>query len=180
MEIDSTLIVGIMTSLATLIAAFITISSVKKANGNLEDTDKYSLFNKTYTILERKIDDKVVIVKDGFSWVALFFHIFWVFYAKLWEVIFTIVLVLGGLFVHFYIIDYIGNTNFLYHYRKFLLLTINYSPFFWGVFGNRILMRKYTKSFCLLDNRNYRVVDSVVASTKVNALLKYMEKQKNG
>ncbi len=32
----------------------------------------------------------------------------------------------------------------------------------------------------MLDNRKYKVVDSIVATTKTNALLKYMEKQKMG
>lgn len=179
MEIDNTLIAAIITSVATLIAAFITIASSKKTNENIKDTDKYSILNKIYTILERKSDNTIVVVKDGFSWAAFFFHIFWILYSKLWEVIFTIILVLGGLFVHFYIIDHIASTNFLYYYGKFLGFMLLYSQALLGTFGNRLLIRKYTKSPCLLDNRNYRVVDSIVATTKENALLKYMEKQNN-
>ncbi len=147
MEIDNTIIAGVMTSIATIIAAYITVSSVKKANKNLEKTDKYSIFNKTYTILERISDNNIVAIKDGFSWSAFFFHIFWLFYSKLWEFIFTAILILGGLFVHFYIVDYIGNTNLLYYYEKILKFVISYSPIFLGIFGNKLLVRNMQKVF---------------------------------
>jgi hypothetical protein len=176
LEIDSTIVAGIMTSVATLIAAFITFASVKKANSNLEESVRYSIFNKNYTVLVRKTDNKTMVVKDGFSWVAVFFHVFWLFYSRLWEVIFTVLLISGGLFLHFYIVDNVGNTDFLSYFEKAARYVVVYSPFILGMFGNRLLMRKYTHSFCLLDNRNYRVVDSVVATTKTNAILKFMEK----
>ncbi|PID46508.1 MAG: hypothetical protein CSB47_03550 [Proteobacteria bacterium] len=180
MEIDNTLLAGIMTSLATLVAAFITISSVKKANQNLEETDKYSIFNKTYTILVRESDNNTIVIKDGFSWVAFFFHIFWLFFSKLWEAIFTLLIIFGGIFVHLYIVEITANIGLLKYYVKFVDSAPPLFVLLLGTFGNGLLIRKYTHSFCLLDNRNYKVVDSVVATTKANALLKYMEKYNNG
>lgn len=180
MEMDNTLIAGIMTSLSTLIAAFITISSVKRANESLEENDKYSLFNKTYTILVRESDNNTIVVKDGFSWVAFFFHIFWLFFSRLWEAFFTLLLIFGGIFVHLYITEITANIGLLKYYVKFIDFAFPFFVLLLGMFGNRLLIRKYTHSFCLLDNRTHRVVDSVVATTKTNALLKYMEKHNNG
>lgn len=180
MEIDNTLLAGIMTSLSTLIAAFITISSVKKANQNLEENDKYSIFNKTYTVLVRESDNNTVVVKDGFSWVAFFFHIFWLFFSRLWEAILTLLIIFGGIFAHLYIVEITANIGLLKYYVKFIDSALPFFVLLLGIFGNRLLIRKYTHSFCLLDNRNHKAVDSVVATTKANALLKYMEKHNNG
>lgn len=180
MEMDNTLIAGIMTSVATLIAALITIYSVKRANENLEETDKYSIFNKTYTVLVRESDNNTVVVKDGFSWTAIFFHMFWLFFSRLWEVVFTVLLIFGGIFTHLYVVKLTGNIDFLKYYVKFFDSAFPFFVLLLGIFGNRLIIRKYTHSFCLLDNRNHNVVDSVVATTKANALLKYMEKENNG
>jgi len=177
MEMDTTLIAAIVTSLATIIAAYVTVNAVKETNKNLEEGDKYSIFNSTYTILYRELDNKVIAIKDGFSWVGFLFHILWIFYSKLWETIFTTLLIVGGIFIHLYIIDYTSNNNFLEYYIKLLASMFGFIGLILGMFGNRLLIRKYAHSFCLLDNRKYTPVDSIIANTKTNAILKYMEKK---
>ena len=83
----------------------------------------------TFCILEK--NNEMEIVKIGFSWKAFFFNFIWGlshkiwFFSFIWLLIFLILIT--GLFLLWIRID-------------FVLFYLVFSSFFWGIYGNDILL----------------------------------------
>jgi hypothetical protein len=177
---DANIISAIISSLATIIAAIITVKyGGRQDKIEKEESTQYSIFNNTYTILKRKKDNKIIAIKDGFSWWAFFFTYLWLLYNRLWDVIFSTLLAVIFIGIHFYLVDYIGGYHFLEYYVKFITWIIIYMPLILGSLGNRMITRKYVHDYLLLSPYTFQPVKSIIATTRDNAILKYIEKEVN-
>jgi len=175
---DSNIISAIISSVTAIIVAIITVVYTGKAKAKEEDT-QYSIFNTTYTILHRKKDNKLMAIKDGFSWWAFFFNYVWLFYTRLWSTIFSSLLFIIVFGLHFYIIEEISDYHFFEYFIKIIALISINMPILLGTLGNRLLIKKYTKDCLLASPHSFYPIKSIIANTKDNAILKYMEEGKN-
>jgi len=96
----------------------------------------------------------VETVKDGFSWPALLFGIFWILYKKMYIVLLLSLIL--GLFLVVISIDY-----------PELDIVTNFAiPVLLGVFGNRIFEDH-------LIRKGYSIVGEIEATSKSEALIAY-------
>ena len=104
----------------------------------------------TFCILEKK--NEMEIVKIGFSWKAFFFNFVWGlshkiwFFSSIWLSIFLVLIT--GLFLSLITIN-------------FVLLYWVFSSFFWGIYGNDILL------FYLVKKEKY-IPRKMISSTNLS------------
>ncbi|MFY9589662.1 DUF2628 domain-containing protein [Rickettsia endosymbiont of Halotydeus destructor] len=98
------------------------------------------------------------IVREGFSWSALIFNIFWAFYHKMWLIVAFVIIV--------NIIMATINLQGLVFISKLTIMLI------FGFFASE--MREYD-----LRRKNYRLRDVVFARSEIEAELKFLERSVN-
>jgi hypothetical protein len=92
----------------------------------------------------------IAIVKDGFSWYAFLFGVFWLIYHKLWKILLLTVIAVNAL-------QYFG----VHHYGLDVLVM----SIMLGVYGNSLLSYQ-------LCSEGFVVTDMVRAASKNEALIR--------
>lgn len=96
-----------------------------------------------------------IIVREGFSWRALLFNVFWAVYHKMWLALFLVIII--------NIIVTTINIQGLVFISKLTIMLI------FGFFASDI--REYD-----LQRKNYRLRDVVFAQSEIEAELKFLER----
>lgn len=107
---------------------------------------------------EGKTDD-VLFLKEGFSWLAFIFSIFWFLYHKMWKESFVL-FIIGGAFVFF------ENSHILYGDNKFFIEIL--LDFIIALNANHWLCEHYVK-------KGYKFEGVVFAKNHAQARLRYVQ-----
>ena len=103
----------------------------------------------SFCVLENSSKRQIEIIKIGFSWKAFFLTFIWGFANKIWRISLINLIIL---FLLWFVLD----KWFFYFY----LVT---SSFFWGIYGNDILINYYKKKL------KFDIVKFISASSINNA-----------
>lgn len=181
MLIDTTLIAAIITSLVTIFAAVLGAFIQRRPVGtqNSDETKYLSrlpFLNRSYSILERARDRKIMAIPNGIAIFAGVFHIFWAAFYGLWATILVWTFVLFLFFVNAWVMCYYGRICFVFNSMESILIAIQVAiPLCFLWFGNRLRVRKMTSSSNLLSTSHYSLVAVVYAKSKSHAIERYAD-----
>lgn len=102
-----------------------------------------------------KNENNFVILKEGFSWSAALFSIFWAIYHKMWLLVIAIIITT--------MIVNVVNIQWLMFISKFTIMLL------FGFLATDIREMK-------LKYKNYQLRDIIIAKTEIEAELKFLER----
>jgi hypothetical protein len=110
---------------------------------------------KIYTIYcnNKLKDDRFIVLNEEFSFIAMFFNIFWALYYKMWKLLIVTLVIIITLFT-------------LLQSKLIVLIAIS---LIFGFFAE--FFREYD-----LQNSNYKIADIILASSKEEALSKCLSR----
>ena len=132
---------------------------------------------KEFTVCQHVRTGYLIAIKEGWSWPGFFFSYVWIVVSQLWEVLYTTLFIITILRVHFWLVDNHFHTQSLIYFSVCLGIFVLAVPFILGVYGNRLLKRKYCYRVYLLDNNRYVPRGVVSASNKDGAIALFRSKE---
>lgn len=181
MLFDTTIIAAIITSVVTILAAvlgaLIQRRPIENQNsGETKYLSRLPFLNRSYSILERERDGKIVAIPNGLSIFAGVFHIIWAIFHGLWAVILGWVLVLLLFFTNAWAMCHFGNVCFIFNATEYLIVAIQVGiPLYFLWFGNRLRVQKMTISSNLLSTSHFNEVAVMYAKSKFYAIERYAD-----
>lgn len=181
MVIDNTIIAAIITSIFAIIAAVIG-ALIQRRPISVNDTDnkkylsKLYFLNRSYFILERKRDGRVVAIPNGISVFAGIFHILWAMFNGLWGFLLTVSVVFLIFFINSWAMCIFGKICFIYNVMDRIIPIAQSSILvFLFFYGNRLVIHKMTSSTNLLSTSQYEKVAVLYAKNKNLAVERYAD-----